>query len=119
MNAITIKHLRYFDALAHHGHFGRAAEACAISQPALSQQIKELEEITGAPLVERGTRHIRMTGLGEAFAKRARSILQAVDELGDLGRASSDWLTGPLRIGVIPTVAPYLLPKIIKALAEQ
>ncbi|MAB15366.1 hydrogen peroxide-inducible genes activator [Parvibaculum sp.] len=119
MNAITIRHLRYFDALAHHGHFGRAAEACAISQPALSQQVKELEEIVGAPLVERGSRHIRLTSLGEAFAERAHGILQAVDELGDLARASSGRLVGPLRIGVIPTVAPYLLPKIIKAMAEH
>lgn len=118
MNAITVKHLRYFEALAHHGHFGRAAEACAISQPALSQQVKELEEILGAPLVERGTRHIRLTGLGEALATRARAILQAVDELGDLARASSGPLTGRLRIGLIPTIAPYLLPKVIEALAE-
>lgn len=119
MNAITIKHLRYFDALAHHGHFGRAAEACAISQPALSQQVKELEEIVGAPLVERGTRHIRLTGLGKAFAERARRVLQAVDELGDLARASSGRLAGPLRIGVIPTVAPYLLPAVIRLMTER
>lgn len=119
MNAITIKHLRYFEALAHHGHFGRAAEASAISQPALSQQVKELEEIVGAPLVERGPRHIRLTSFGEAFAERARRILQAMDELGDLARASSDRLSGPLRIGVIPTVAPYLLPAIIGSMAAR
>ncbi len=120
MNAITIRHLRYFDALAHHGHFGRAAEACAISQPALSQQVKELEEIVGAPLVERGSRHIRLTSLGEAFAERARSILRAVDELGDLARASSSRpMAGPLRIGIIPTVAPYLLPAIVKSMTAH
>ena len=118
MNAITMKHLRYFDALAHQGHFGRAAEACAISQPALSQQVKELEEIIGAPLVERATRHIRLTSLGEAFAERARRILQAVDELGDLARASSARLAGPLQIGIIPTVAPYLLPSVIKSMTH-
>lgn len=111
-----MKHLRYFDALANHGHFGRAAEACAISQPALSLQMKELEEILGAPLIERGARQIRLTRLGEAFALRVRDILRAVDELGDLARASSGPLAGRLRIGVIPTVAPYLLPRVIKLL---
>ena len=119
MIGISMKHLRYFEALAQHGHFGHAAEACAISQPALSLQIKELEEILGAPLVERGPRHIRLTSLGEAFALRARDIIRAVDELGDLARASSGPLTGPLRMGVIPTVAPYLLPAVIKALTEH
>ena len=114
-----MRHLRYFEALAQHGHFGRAAEACAISQPALSLQVKELEEILGAPLVERGTRQIRLTRLGEEFAARARGILQAVDELGDLGRASHSPLAGRLRIGVIPTVAPYLLPAVMQRLGER
>jgi len=119
MNGVSIRHLRYFEALAQHGHFGRAAEACAISQPALSLQVKELEGILGAPLVERGARQIRLTGLGEEFATRARAILQLIDELADLGRASDGPLSGRLRIGVIPTVAPYLLPRIIKALNDH
>jgi LysR family hydrogen peroxide-inducible transcriptional activator len=119
MTPISMKHLRYFQALAHHGHFGRAAEACAISQPALSVQIKELEEIVGAPLVERGQRQARLTSLGEAFAVRAVEILRAVDDLGELARASYSPLAGRLRIGVIPTVAPYLLPTIIKNLATR
>ena len=114
-----MRHLRYFDALSQHGHFGRAAEACAISQPALSIQMKELEDILGAPLIERGPRQISLTPLGAAFALRARDILQAVDELGDLARASFGPLTGRLRIGVIPTVAPYLLPRIMKDLTAQ
>lgn len=118
MNNATLKHLRYFEALAQHGHFGRAAAACAISQPALSLQIKELETILGAPLVERGARQIRLTALGEAFAPRVREILRAVDELGDLARAALSPLLGRLRIGIIPTIAPYLLPNIIKALTE-
>ncbi|RCW77956.1 LysR family transcriptional regulator [Paracoccus lutimaris] len=112
-----MKHLRYFEALARHGHFGRAAEACAISQPALSLQMKELEDILGAALIERGTRQISLTPLGESFAARARDILRAVDELAQLGRAAQDALTGQLRLGVIPTVAPYLLPGIVQALA--
>ncbi|GHC65303.1 hydrogen peroxide-inducible genes activator [Neogemmobacter tilapiae] len=119
MIGITLKHLRYFDALAQQGHFGRAAEICAISQPALSVQIKELEALLGAPLVERGPRQIRLTALGESFAQRARDILCAVDELGNLARASTGPLTGRLRIGVIPTVAPYLLPRIIQRLAAE
>ncbi|MEQ8249792.1 MAG: LysR substrate-binding domain-containing protein [Oceanibaculum nanhaiense] len=113
---ISMKHLRYFEALAQHRHFGRAAEACSISQPALSLQVKELEEIVGAPLVERGTRQIRLTGLGESFAARARVILRAVEELGDLARASHRPFSGQLRLGVIPTVAPYLLPSVINSL---
>jgi LysR family hydrogen peroxide-inducible transcriptional activator len=119
MSKVSMRHLRYFEALAQHGHFGRAAEACAISQPALSLQMKELEELLGAPLIERGGRRIRLTSLGEAFALRARDILRAVDELGDLARASFSPLTGRLRIGMIPTIAPYLLPAIIQALTAR
>ena len=78
MIQITMKHLRYFETLSQHGHFGRAAAASAISQPALSLQMKELEQILGAPLIERGTRQIRLTRLGEAFALRARDILRAL-----------------------------------------
>ncbi|HRM76334.1 MAG TPA: LysR substrate-binding domain-containing protein, partial [Paracoccus sp. (in: a-proteobacteria)] len=119
MTPLTIKHLRYFDSLARHGHFGRAAEACAISQPALSLQMKELEDILGTPLIERGTRQISLTPLGESFAARARDILRAVDELAQLGQAAQGALSGQLRIGVIPTVAPYLLPRIVQALAVR
>lgn len=119
MIGLSMKHLRYFDALARAGHFGRAAMACAISQPALSVQIKELEELIGAPLVERGKRKIHLTGLGEEFAERVRAILRSVDELQDLARAAQSPLAGRLRLGVIPTVAPYLLPDIIKDLAER
>jgi LysR family transcriptional regulator, hydrogen peroxide-inducible genes activator len=119
MTPLTMKHLRYFDALAQHGHFGRAAEACAISQPALSLQIKELEAILGTSLVERGARQIRLTAIGEAFVARARDILRSVDELANLARASEGPLTGRLRIGVIPTVAPYLLPRVIRNLSVR
>ena len=119
MNGLTLKHLRYFEALAQHGHFGRAAEACAISQPALSVQVRELEAILGAPLVERGPRRIRLTSLGETLAVRARDILRSVDDLGELARAASGPLAGQLRLGVIPTGAPYLLPAIIKAVARH
>lgn len=119
MIGITLKHLRYFEALARHGHFGRAANACAISQPALSQQIKELESMLGAPLVERSSRRIRLTALGEDFVDRARKILLEVDELGALVRSAQSAVGGRLRLGIIPTVAPYLLPGMIKALSQR
>lgn len=119
MTLISVRHLRYFEALARHGHFGRAAEACAISQPALSVQIKELEEMLGAVLVERGGRQIRLTSLGEEVATRARAILAAIDELPDIVRAASGAMGGRLRLGVIPTIAPYLLPRVLAALQRE
>lgn len=119
MRNLTLKQLRYFESLAHHGHFGHAADACAISQPALSMQIRELETSLGTELFERGPRHIRLTSFGEEFAGRVRDILRSVDELGDLARASQNRLVGRLRIGVIPTIAPYLLPTIIGNLARM
>ena len=109
----TFRQLRYFEAVARHGHFGRAADACAISQPALSMQIKELEELLGTELIERGARQVRLTHFGEELALRVRAIMRSVDELGDLARASRERLVGRLRIGVIPTIAPYLLPTLI------
>ncbi|MEM6407662.1 MAG: hydrogen peroxide-inducible genes activator [Pseudomonadota bacterium] len=115
----TIKQFRYFDALARTGHFGQAAEACSISQPALSVQIKELETMLGAPLVERTARKIRLTTLGEDFLERARKVLNDVEEMSELARSAEGPLKGALRLGVIPTVAPYLLPDIIKVLSEN
>ncbi|MDK9696135.1 MAG: hydrogen peroxide-inducible genes activator [Siculibacillus sp.] len=119
MTEISMKHLRYFEALALHGHFGRAADACAISQPALSLQVKEFEEILGAPLVERGARQIRLTTFGGAVAIRARDVLRAVEELGEMARSSRDPFVGHFRLGVIPTIAPYLLSSVVKTLAER
>ena len=119
MTNITIRQLRYFEALARQGHFGEAAKTCAISQPALSVQIKELEATLGSVLFERGPRHVRMTSLGEELLVRVRHILRSVDELGDLARAAQDQLVGQLRIGIIPTIAPYLLPAILEGLSEQ
>lgn len=113
MNKMTLRQLRYFEALARYTHFGRAADACAISQPALSVQIKEMEQSLGTSLFERGPRHVRLTRFGEECVVRVRDILQAVDELGEMARASQDGLSGRLRIGVIPTIAPYLLPALI------
>ncbi|WP_146345810.1 hydrogen peroxide-inducible genes activator [Phaeobacter marinintestinus] len=119
MKNVTFKQLRYFEALARHGHFGQAASACSISQPALSVQIKEMEADLGAKLFERGARQVRLTALGEQFLTRVRDILRSVDELGDLARAAQGGLVGRLRIGVIPTIAPYLLPTVIANLTHM
>ncbi|HEY2247152.1 MAG TPA: LysR substrate-binding domain-containing protein [Bradyrhizobium sp.] len=115
---VTLRQLRYFDALARHGHFGRAAEACAVSQPALSMQIKEMEQALGGVLLERNARQVALTRFGEELLRRVRDILRSVDELGDFARASQDRLAGRLRVGMIPTIAPYLLPKVIENLAR-
>ncbi len=115
----TLRQLRYFEALARHGHFGRAADDCSISQPALSVQIRDLEESLGAELFERAARQVRLSSFGEEFLLRVREILRSVDELGDLARAHRKHLVGRLRIGVIPTVAPYLLPGMISALTRE
>lgn len=119
MMNFTLRQLRYFEALARHGHFGRAADDCSISQPALSVQIRDLEESLGAELFERAARQVRLSAFGEEFLLRVRDILRSVDELGDLARAHRKQLVGRLRIGVIPTVAPYLLPGMISALTRE
>lgn len=118
MISLTFKQLRYFEALARHSHFGRAAEACAISQPALSQQIKALEAELGAGLFERDRRQVRLTRFGEEIAARAREVLRSLDELEGYAHTSRDGLVTRLRIGVIPTVAPYLLPGLISDLTR-
>jgi LysR family hydrogen peroxide-inducible transcriptional activator len=110
---LTFKQLRYFEAMSRHCHFGRAADACAITQPSMSMQIRDLEDALGAALFERGARQVRLTSFGQEFVPRVREILRSVDELEDLARASRVRLLGRLRIGVIPTVAPYLLPTVI------
>ncbi len=119
MKNLTLKQFRYFEALAQTGHFGRAADICGISQPALSMQIKELETSLGAVLFERGPRQVQLSQFGESLRSRTRDILRAVDELGDLARASQDGMVGRIRIGVIPTIAPYLLPRLIGQLQDQ
>ncbi len=119
MKGLTLKQMRYFEALARQGHFGHAADICAISQPALSMQIREMEETLGAALFERGPRGVTLTGFGQAAAGHVRTILREVEALGDLARAAREGLVGPLRLGVIPTVAPYLLPRLIGRLQRD
>ena len=118
MDSLTLKQLRYFEAVASACHFGRAAEACAVSQPALSVQIKDLEQALGLQLFERRPRQASLTPFGEDFAKRVRGILQGVDGLQDLARAARGGLGGRLRLGVIPTIAPYLLPRLLPRLTS-
>ncbi|MBY5835090.1 LysR family transcriptional regulator (plasmid) [Rhizobium leguminosarum] len=116
MKNLTLKQLRYFEALARDGRFRRAADACAISQPALSMQIKELEQELGGELFERNAREVKLTAFGQTVALRIRDILRGVDELAELARAARDPFLTRLRIGIIPTIAPYLLPAIINDL---
>lgn len=115
----TIKQLRYLCAVVEHGHFGRAARACYVSQSTLSAGILELEEVLGASLIERNNRSLVLTGLGEEVVVRARSLLVDVEELVALCQASAEPLGGRLRLGVIPTIAPFLLPGLLKALRED
>jgi LysR family hydrogen peroxide-inducible transcriptional activator len=116
---ITLKRLRYLTALAEHRHFGRAAEACAISQPALSMQIRALERDLGVALVERRHGDIALTETGRELARRGESVLAGAQDLVALARRRSAPLTGTLALGVIPTLAPYVLPKVLPALQRQ
>ena len=119
MAELTLKQLRYFDVVARAGHFGRAAAICSISQPAISVQIKEMEQTLGIALFERGARVVRLTAAGEDLIQRVRSILGAVEELSDVARASGGQALTRLRLGIIPTIAPYLLPAIMGVLGAQ
>jgi LysR family hydrogen peroxide-inducible transcriptional activator len=116
---ITLRQLRYFEALARHKHFGRAAEDCGISQPALSMQIRELEQSLGAPLVERRPNEVVLTELGSETARRAEQLLTGASDLVDFAKHRQKVLSGVLRLGVIPTIAPYLLPRVLPALQKQ
>lgn len=116
---ITLKQLRYFSALARCRHFGRAASECAISQPALSMQIRELEKTLGVDLVERRPGDVSLTPVGLDFAKQGEQVLAAVRDLADLARHHGRTLSGRLRLGIIPTLAPYVLPKILPELQRR
>lgn len=116
---LTIRQLRYLDALARCQHFGRAAEECAISQPALSMQIRELEEFLGIELFERRPGALILTDVGVEIAERAGAILNATRDLVDLAQHRTKLLSGRLRLGVIPTLAPYLLPHVLPRLQQE
>jgi LysR family hydrogen peroxide-inducible transcriptional activator len=115
----TLKQLQYLVALHTHGHFGRAAEACFVTQSTLSAGIKELETLIGVTLVERTRRVVRFSPLGLRVAEKARRILRETEDLADMVRASGKPLAGELRLGVIPTIAPFLLPSLLPRLRAQ
>jgi len=115
---ITLRQLRYLASLARHRHFGRAAEDCAVTQPALSMQIRELEREIGAELVERRPGDIALTDTGHEVARRAESILAATRDLVDFAR-HRDVLAGRLALGIIPTLAPYVLPRVLPRLQAE
>jgi LysR family hydrogen peroxide-inducible transcriptional activator len=116
---LTFRQLRYLSALAEHRHFGRAAEACAVTQPALSMQIRELEKLLGVELVERRPGEVALTDVGAEVIRRGERLLAASRDLVDFARHQGRVLTGRLALGVIPTIGPYLLPKILPALQSR
>ncbi len=109
----TVRQLEYIVAVADHGHFGRAARACFVTQPALSAQIQQVEALLEVTLFERDRRGARTTAAGDAIVRRARRLLTEVDELVESARSAGKPLSGDLRLGVIPTVGPYLLPRVL------
>jgi LysR family transcriptional regulator, hydrogen peroxide-inducible genes activator len=115
----TLKQLQYLVALAEAGHFGKAAEACFVTQSTLSAGIRELESLLGLMLVERTRRVVRFTPLGDKIVAKAHRILREAEELSAMARAADKPLTGELRMSVIPTIAPFLLPKLLPALRRQ
>ena len=116
---ITLRQLRYLVALAQHRHFGRAATACAVTQPALSMQIRELEKLLGVDLVERRPHDTVLTPVGEEVMRRAERLLTDAGELAEFARHSTKVLSGRLQLGIIPSLAPYVLPKLLPALQAQ
>lgn len=119
MGRPTIRQLEYLVALDSHGHIGRAAAACFVSQPTLSTQIRQLERHLGVAITERVGRGIVVTPAGHELAERARTVLRDTDEMLEWGRSGSSDLSGPLRIAAIPTAAPYLLARVFAAIHER
>lgn len=116
---MNLRDLRYLVALADHLHFGRAAEASHVSQPTLSTQIRKLEDELGVPLVERAPRQVMLTSAGEDIARRARRVLAEVDQMRETARRTADPEAGTIRLGLFPTLAPYLLPHVVGKLRER
>ncbi len=116
MRAPTFKQLQYFLALTETGHFGRAAERCFVSQSAFSNAIQELETALDAQLVDRTNRNVTITATGQEVAVQARLVMHDVEELVDIARGRNEPLTGELRLGVIPTIAPFMLPNVLPKL---
>src|SRR5260370_41433033 len=119
MAMISLKQLRYFDAVARTSHFGKAAEQCAVTQPALSMQILELEKSLGVQLLERGRNGAMLTEAGRDIARRAGRVLTDVRDIVDFARRQGGVLSGPLHLGVIPSVAPYVLPALLPQIRDR
>lgn len=119
IDMITLRQLRYLSALARHGHFGRAAEACSVTQPALSMQIRDLERTLGVAVVERRPGEVTLTDVGREIARRGEDVLTASRDLVEFARHRRGLLTGRLTLGVIPSLAPYLLPRILPVLQSR
>jgi LysR family hydrogen peroxide-inducible transcriptional activator len=115
----TTKQLRYFVALEQYEHFGKAAESCFVSQPAFSVAIKELENMLNIQLVDRTNKNVTVTSLGRDVARQARVVLRELEDLVEMAKGNQLPLTGPLKLGVIPTIAPFLLPRLLPALRAQ
>ncbi len=115
----SLQQLRFLAALADERHFGRAAEACAVTQSTLSAGIKELEDRLGVSLVERTRRHVMLTPLGEEIVERGRRLLRDAEDLAEAAKAGREPLSGPLRLGVIPTIGAYILPAALRGLARK
>lgn len=115
----TVKQLQYLVALRRFGHFGKAADACFVTQSTLSAGLRELETLLGVTLVERTRRVVRFTALGEKIANKATRVLRETEELAEMARAQGRPLHGELRMGVIPTIAPFLLPTMLPRLRKQ
>ena len=116
---ITLRQLRYLDAVSHHRHFGRAAEACSVSQPALSMQIRDLEKQLDVELIERRPGEAALTDIGVEVARRGEQVLAAARDLVDFARHRGRLLAGRLKLGIIPTLAPYVLPKVLPVLQAR
>lgn len=116
---MNLRDLHYFIVLAELKHFGDAAKKCYVSQPTLSMQIKKLEESLGVSLFERTNKNVFLTDQGKLLLTRAKNIMMLVDEMKDIARNSKDPFSGDLRLGVIPTVAPYLLPLVLPTLKQH
>ncbi len=119
LRAMTLTELRYIVAVAREKHFGRAAEACFVSQPTLSVAIKKLEEELDVKLFERGANEVSVTPLGEEIVRQAQSVLEQAARIKEIAKRGKDPLAGPLRLGVIYTIGPYLLPDLVKQAIEQ
>lgn len=115
----TTKQLRYFVALEQYEHFGKAADACFVSQPAFSVAIKELENMLNIQLVDRTNKNVTVTNLGRDIARQARVVLRDLEDMVDIAKGNQAPLTGQLKLGVIPTIAPFLLPKLLPALRKS